>query len=473
VGESWQSGTRLATVEPATLFEPGELRDYLGFAARSVRRRWKLFAVVLMLFGGATYALSQILPRRWHVESTLFALPADGVPGAVRAASGEPSGLAPGAADVIHTRENLEAVIRGHDLRRRFEQSRAPVLRMVDRASELLRREPADEASRERALLDYLRKKLTVQVNGAQVTIAFDWPEPQTAIAVVRDSVEKLLIARRAAEVLPLERKSNALDAALGVARKGVEGEVARVNELVKSRRSGARPATVRALQAEGRFRDMPDPGLARMRLELIGRRKAIAETEELRRKRLTELQSTLAEQRATLGPANTALLDTEEKIQATERQGEQLESMKAEEQALLSQYVRAGGKEIELSMESAPAWPAELKDDDELLAYGKARVAMELSSLERLQSEATEARAALAAGRAIFPSRYAVLTPAEMPDQPAFPTATLLLPAGVLGGLLLALFAAVAADLRGGTIRESWQARRLDLPVLAVVPDA
>jgi hypothetical protein len=47
-----------------------------------------------------------------------------------------------------------------------------------------------------------------------------------------------------------------------------------------------------------------------------------------------------------------------------------------------------------------------------------------------------------------------------------------LLLIAGVLGGVVVAFFGAVAADLSGGILRESWQVRRrLEVPLLAEVP--
>ena len=228
----------------------------------------------------------------------------------------------------------------------------------------------------------------------------------------------------------------------------------------------------MRGLQAEGIFRDLPDQKLAQLRQQLLTRQKAIADAEQMRRKRLSELQSIRAEQRATLGPQNAALLDTEEKIAVLEREGAQIDGMKSEEQALLAEYVRAGGKEVELLSEPGPSWPAELKEDDQVVASAKVRVAMEQASLQRLLDEITELRVSLAAARSSFESRHAVLTPPEIPQRVAFPNLPLVLVAAAFGGILLAIFGALAADLRGGVIRETWQAqRRLDLPVLAEVP--
>jgi hypothetical protein len=410
------------------------------------------------------------LPRRYHSETRIFALPPDGVPGVVRAASGEPSGLASGAAEVVLNGESLEQLIHDHDLLQKFDLSRPPLMRAVDRARQF--GELPDETDRRRALIGYLRKSLTVKVKGPEVILSFDWPEAQTAFEVVRASAQKLFAARRAADLLPLERKVATLEERAAAVQRSLDEDVARVDAAIQAKRRGARHSTAFGLQADGLFRDMPDARLAQLRLDLIARRKVIGEADDTRRRKLAELQATFAEQKATLGPRHTALLDTEEKIRAFQREGAKLDSMKAQEQALFAEYVKLGGKEIELSPDPAPAWPPELREDDAATSADKARVAVDLASLQRVHGELDDAAVSLAAAGAAFASRYAVITPAEIPEKPIFPTPALMLPAGILGGLLLAIFGAVAADLRAGVIRESWQARRkLELPVLAEVP--
>lgn len=461
-----------ASALDTALFEPGELRDYFGFAVNAIGRRRGLAFLVLLLFVGATIGAMKVLPRQYHSEARLYTMPVEGSPGALRAASGEPAGLVQGAAEVILTEENLKALVAEHDLLSRWISSRAPLGKLIDHLRDM-RGEAPDAQARDRALIDYLRKKLSVQVKGAEVHIAFDWPEARTAYAVVQSASQRLLAVRREAELGPLQSKSISLEESARAAKKRIEIAVAGIDAAIEERHRGARPATVRGLQAEGIFRDLPDQKLAQLRQQVLTRQKAIADAEEARRKRLSELQSIRAEQRATLGPQNAALLDTEEKIAVIEREGAQIDGMKSEEQALLAEYVRAGGKEVELLPEpGSPAWPAELKEDDQVVASAKVRVAMEQASLQRLLDEATEVRAALAAARSSFESRYAVLTPPEVPEHVAFPNLPLVLIAAALGGILLASFSALAADLRGAVIRETWQAqRRLDLPVLAEVP--
>jgi uncharacterized protein involved in exopolysaccharide biosynthesis len=465
------AGPHVLLPESPTLFARGELRDYSGFVVRSVRRRWALAASIVMGFAAASAGLALVTPRAYHVETRIFALPEAGAPGALRNASDEPVGLAQGAAEVIVTDRSLLALIRENDLLARWEKSRTPLQRFKDRI-ELAFAGP-QPADRERALVGHLQKTLTVKVKGSEVIIGFDWPEARVSFEVVKLAAQKLLAARREAELLPLEKKTAALEADAAATQGRIDAAIAGIDAATKGRRRGARFATVRGLQAEGRFRDLPDEVLAGQRLQLIARRKAIVELEEVRRKHVSDLQAMLAEQRATLGRGHPALLDTAEKLKALERQGAQLDAMKAREQKLLAQYVRAGGKEIELSADPTPAWPLELKEDDEAIAYGKARIGMELSNLGHLLGQASAAQMALASARAAFDNRYLVIAPPELPDKPASPRTPLLLLAGIVGGLLVAVFGVVASDLRGGVVRERWQVERLlELPVLAEVPE-
>jgi hypothetical protein len=327
-----------------------------------------------------------------------------------------------------------------------------------------------DSAARERDMVKALEKRLTVQVKGSQVMLGFDWPEAQTAVRVVHRIEHNLLDSRRDAELLPLERRAASLEASVDAAQRRVDALAERITATTKLKRRGARAASVRGLQAEGRFRDLPDPRLARLRLQLIANRKSIAELEDARRKRLSELNAVLAEQTATLGPGNPALRDTQEKIRALDGDGSELARRRSLEQNLLAAYVREGGKEIELSAEPY-AWPVELREEDPAIAFDKANLAIQQSSLSRLLDESEQARVTLAAARASFSSRYVEMLPPEVPDDPVFPNAVLLLVAGVLGGAVVAFFGAVAADLSGGILRESWQVRRrLEVPLLAEV---
>jgi uncharacterized protein involved in exopolysaccharide biosynthesis len=451
--------------EAAPLFKPGELREVNERITGAVRRHSHLaLATFLVIIAGTALAIS-LLPRSYHVEARLLALPPEGAPGAARQSSSDLSGLIDGAARIVISHERLRAIIRDYNLIDEWEQNRGPLLRARERVEEALHlSSPADPIRRERRMLASLTKKLTVQVKGAEVVIAFDWPNPSTAAAVVGALQRKLIELRRDAELTPLERRLASLQASAAQTERRMDDLTTRVATMIQRKRRGARAASVRALQAEGRFRRLPDPALASARLELISRRKEIADIEEARRKRLSELNATLAEQRATLGPSNAALLDTEEKIRELQADGAQLQVLKSEEQERLAAYIGAGGRETELSADPAAVWPVELKEDDPAIVFEKARIAREDAALGRLRGEVEEARQSVAAARATFASRYTILSAPELPEEPVFPNVPLLIFASVIAGAIAAVIFAIARDILGTGKREEVPA----VPVLA-----
>lgn len=444
----------------APLFKPGELREVNDRITGAVRRHSPLALATFLIIIGATGLAISVLPRIYHVEARLLALPPEGAPGAARQSSSELSGLIDGAAQVIVSHEKLRGTIRDYSLIEDWEANRGPLLRMRERVEQALHLASAVDPIRgERRMLARLEKKLVVQVKGAEVVIAFDWPNPSTAAAVVASLQHKLVEARREAELTPLERKLTSLQASAAQTERRMDDLTARVTTMIRRKRRGARAASVRALQAEGRFRRLPDPGLATARLDLISRRKEIVDIEDARRKRLSDLNATLAEQRATLGPSNAALLDTEEKIRELQADGAQLQLLKSEEQERLAAYIRAGGRETELSGDHAGVWPLELKEDDPAIVFEKARIAREDAALGRLRAEIEEARQSVAAARATFASRYTVLSAPEIPEDPIFPNVPLLVFASALAGALAAVICAIARDVLGNPRREEVRA--------------
>ncbi|HWE25830.1 MAG TPA: hypothetical protein VG496_17960 [Myxococcales bacterium] len=442
--------------EAEPLFKPGELREVNDRITGAVRRHSHLaLATFLLIVAGTALAIS-LLPRSYHVEARLLALPQEGAPGAARQPGNDLSGLVEGAAKVVISHERLRTIIRDYNLMEDWDANRGPLLRARERLEQELRLgPPLDPVRRERRMLARLEKKLTVQVKGSEVVIVFDWPNPATAAAVVSALQHKLVEARREAELTPLERRVTSLQASAAQAERRMDNLTERVTSMIRSKRRGARAASVRALQSEGHFRRLPDPSLATARLDLISRRKEIADIEDARRKRLSDLNATLAEQRATLGPSNAALLDTEEKIRELQADGSQLQLLKSEEQDRLAQYIRAGGRETELSADPPAMWPVELKEDDPAIMFEKARIAREDAALGRLRTEIEEARQAVAGARATFASRYTILSPPEIPEDPAFPNVPLLLFASALAGALAAVIGAVARDVLGNPKRE------------------
>src|SRR5262249_31081771 len=94
------------------------------------------------------------------------------------------------------------------------------------------------------------------------------------------------------------------------------------------------------------------------------------------------------------------------------------------------------------------------------------------LNKHSNLLGRIDSAKIELDSARAAFSYRYTVLRQAVRPNQPIRPRVVPIFVASAIAALLVALFAAVAIDIRSGEILELWQVeRKLKLPVLAELP--
>jgi hypothetical protein len=260
--------------------------------------------------------------------------------------------------------------------------------------------------------------------------------------------VNRLLDARWQVELSPLQARVSALSARVSSDAARLDTQVTELSRLIERRRAGAKASSVRGLQAQGRFRDMPDPTLAGLRDRLIAQRKTIADVEEVHRKRLAELDSQLADQRATLGPQNPTVLETQEKLRALTADSKQVDEMKQDEQTLLGMYVKAGGNERELTNDPGPLWAPELKDDDEEISFRRASLSSSQLQLQSLRSDVLDAEVSLAAAKATFTARYEELQGARVPTHASSPKVAWITLAALFAGLLLGSLWAVTLEL-------------------------
>jgi uncharacterized protein involved in exopolysaccharide biosynthesis len=101
-------------------------------------------------------------------------------------------------------------------------------------------------------------------------------------------------------------------------------------------------------------------------------------------------------------------------------------------------------------------------------------RLRTELNQLQSVLERTDAARIELAVSQAAFKYRYTVIRPAQVPKDPVFPRYNLMLAAGVLASLMLALAVVVAKDLLSNRILETWQIeRQLGLPVVGTLRTA
>jgi uncharacterized protein involved in exopolysaccharide biosynthesis len=114
---------------------------------------------------------------------------------------------------------------------------------------------------------------------------------------------------------------------------------------------------------------------------------------------------------------------------------------------------------------------PTPVQSLDHAVQFGTLRLRTELNQLQSILERTDAARIELAVSQAAFKYRYTVITPAQEPREPLFPNVRLFILAGLLGSVMLAMSATVAADIMSNRLLEPWQVQRqLGLPILGTV---
>jgi uncharacterized protein involved in exopolysaccharide biosynthesis len=435
----------------------------VGFTARCVGRNRSLALLVATGFATAAVAALPLLPKTWQVTSRIHAAPLETSPGATRPSGGGPVGLTLPAVEAALSHSWLERTARELRLLERRDQNRVWISRFKQRVLDtLFSATELSLAQRESMLAEDLREQLRITLQADSVSLELSWWDRESAVELLRRAQERLLAFRREVELAPLEARERSAALALDAARAELDISLAKAEALLAAKRKGAKPSTVRGVQAQGRWGDMPDQQLAGLRQKILRVRGLIAQEEKSHLERLAELNATLVEQRAVYTPEHPLLMESEGKLRELKGRERSTNELRDQERALVAEYVRLGGRSGELSEAEVPLWPEELARDDQALALQQARVSRELDRVAQLQSEFTNARAQLDAERAALGQRYVVVAPVRPPRNPAFPQLSSFLVAALVGGFLLAIFSAVARDLWRGRVVESWQVSRV-----------
>jgi uncharacterized protein involved in exopolysaccharide biosynthesis len=193
---------------------------------------------------------------------------------------------------------------------------------------------------------------------------------------------------------------------------------------------------------------------------------------------------------------SHPSVLSAQQNIAAVSRESPQVVALRAELEELQLEYDKrmaaaadaqiqaalqrrdaqggqATGTTTAADREAAPA-PAETGAGKDVSEFSTLRLRSELNQLESVLERTDGARIELAVSQAAFKYRYSVIRPAQIPRNPVRPDIRLVIAAGVLGSLLMALVAVVGRDLLGKRILEPWQVeRQLGLPILGSLETA
>src|SRR5260370_39479892 len=166
---------------------------------------------------------------------------------------------------------------------------RAPAARLKAWIWSVLFRPPTQEEQIDNFVY-YLRDKLWVQIGEGTVTIGIEFPDAELAYRLVDTALQNFLEARHAADVSSIAEAITILEARTDQAHQALASALQTLQTLREARagRTGKQVRKSTVLRGPAPM----DQETERLLVSLLGKRRAIADLEEFRRRRITELQT-------------------------------------------------------------------------------------------------------------------------------------------------------------------------------------
>ena len=495
-------------VEPsASLFDRRDrvrVQNYASFVIGSVRRHRLLVVAAFVSIVGVAVGSLFALPKTYHVEAKALAQRNSALP--VRGDEPGADSLTRVAAETVLRRDNLLALIQQTDLLRYTREHRAPVQRARDAIVKALHGRRDSEAEQVDALVETLETKLAVWTSesGSTVTIAIDWSDAPMACRLVDAAQRAFLDARYAREITALAESieilrghTTSLKADIDEAVGGIE-RMRAVRDLPKAdvpaTTPSPRPRTLSIQHAVAPHATAPNPELQQLRVQTDAKVRAVDELEEFRRRRLSELQAHLAEERTTYTENHPAIGDLKQSIAAMSVESSQVTTLRQDVASLKAEYDRrsAGATDgpapattstFTSLATGAVTTPPQLSSDvlrtdldlredrDPGMVYARGQLRDAMDKYAALRNLIQTGQIDLETAKAAFKYRYSVVTPAHLPRSPTKPNVPVVILAAFIAAILCSLLLAVLADIRTGQVLERWQIERLlDRPILGEI---
>jgi uncharacterized protein involved in exopolysaccharide biosynthesis len=418
-------------------------------------------SVLGLSLGGAA-----VLPRRYEVQTTIQAQRTQVMSSLVgRSSTGESDAAIKQAEDTILRTENLVALVKKTDLIARWRAHRAPVVRWKDAIVAMLLPPPS-----EKDLLDgyvkTLEKRLWVKHTDTTLTVGASLPDPDLAMELVSAAMQTFLDARSVAEIDAIGDVIGILDSRAAEAHANLERSLGELERLRGVRATKLGKRFTPTLRVPTLAPDV-DPETQRLIEQVEAKQQAIADLQDFRRRRTTELQSQLEEQRALYTDPHPTVLDLHQNLEDLKNESPQLQLLKRELLPLEQELRRRGfaptalptSRATEAVLRATALEPADpLEDEDPDIEYQKADVRHALSRYNEMLGRVETARLEQDSARAAFKYRYVVVRPVERPKGPIWPKLSLVAIAGAVGGFAVALLGAALLDLGSRRILEPWQ---------------
>jgi hypothetical protein len=473
--------------------------NLVAYAFGAIRRR-KVFVLGLFvpIFGGAVASV-YLLPKTYHVETKLLAQR-----NMALALRGDNPNEMPShsAVETVMRHDNLVAIVRQTDLLHEWFYHRAPLPHLKDVIVKAVSR-PETEDETIAWMTDVLQKRMTVGTpNEGVITIAIDWPDPAMAFRLVDTAQQSYLEARHATEITAIAEQVAILQSHATTLRADIDTAVDAIEKLRADRlakpvpTAGPQteptnaPASMAATGPAPRRPAEPDPELAQLKVTIEAKQRAISDLEEFRRRRISELNASLAEKSAMYTENHPVIMDLRQTIASLSTESPQVQALRTDVQRLQKEFneksaaAAAESRVVPVivtggSTAAPPPLPGSIirieqepaDDRDPAIMYARTRLRDAMEKYSSLRAQIETAQIDFDTAEAAFKYRYSVIEPPAYPKKPSKPNALLVIVGGLIGGLLVAILAAVGLEVRRGRFVALWQVERvLDLPTLAEI---
>lgn len=473
----------------ANIFDWEALRDYVGYVKNALLRHKLLALGTFVVTAALGLALAKFLPRSYYAEATLLPKRASTIAALVnpdRIAAldpdppnplrppGEVDSVTRAAAQSVMRRENLVALIKRVNLLDRWDATRAPLLRLKDQVMHLISGRPTEDIKLD-AMVGMLEKALSVNTDDGKVVVGVIWPDPQLAYELVDAAQQSFLEARQKEDLSSINDALTILEqheqlASENYKKAFLDFEKIFSEIMIERRRAVGDPRV-------GGFNT--DQHLAQLRFLIRAKRRAISDSEDQHNRRLEQMNAELVALRKVYGESHPAIIELQQRIVGLRAQGSpQTRVLQGEEKDLNREYERYGGQSVPFPDEPMPdpyglervlmgILPAVSENPKAAVSLDEVRSRTIIMQQLRKRIDAAKLERDIA--QASFKYRYTLLTPAEFPRSPVKPNAKVIALGGIVAGLILGVFAALARDVLSGRFLQAWQVKRgLGLPVLA-----
>jgi uncharacterized protein involved in exopolysaccharide biosynthesis len=485
--------------ENERLIDTDLILNWLKFTAGSIWRNRVIAAVTCAVTFGTIWALAVTWPKTYHSYGRLLVQQNEVMPSLVNPNRTVPQeGAAPtwAAQEIVRSRQNLLAIMKEINLLEEWERSRPALAKARDWIFSWVRESPG-EAARLEALAGVLEERIQVvsETEGSDgiVTFTAQWRDPRIAHQLVDKSMHNFLEYRRVTQM-------SAISDSIVILDRSIQDLESQINTTISQlrRRSTTRPAAIRRTGPATRAALPTGPSpettvrLARLKSALELRQQEVMRQDAARAQQLAETQARLAAAQTIYTDGHPTVVALRQAMSQLSREPPELAAARREAQNLELEYDALSTKisveteaaeRAKAAMSQQPSFtsvsaPVPSVDIASLINGGdptepvSLRLRVEMAQLAAVRERANAARAELASSEVGFKYQYSILRPAQLPRRPIAPNVPLILAAGAVFSLLLAVAVALGLDLFRGRILEAWQVeRQVGVPVSLRVP--